>query len=183
MAKEQPKVHDIDGKQYVEVERQAKAGDLIYYPEDDRVATVVGENVEDIKDSSETYLSTANIFKHYVLKELVTATEGNPREILDLIGNLATRLTKLERSVRSLQTAYTVRENNVIAHLQERIERNERDMEELGERLLEKETPKESVVHFDRMFEGATFNLKAESDITAIAKELYSLQLKARGRR
>jgi len=121
----QPKVHEIDGKQYVEVERKAEVGEKIiislgsgwYKNNVGNVYEVIsGKSLGfsglseavyvDHEDNNETRISCVVHSEYRVLEpveqpeeELVTATEGNPKEMLDLVGNLARRVTELEQIV------------------------------------------------------------------------------------
>jgi len=110
------KIHEIDGKQYVEVARKAEVGELItpYFTDGYSQYFTEGEAYEvecEDRNGEITVFDDQNIehilsLSYYrVLEpvesedELVTATEDNPKEMLDLVGNLARRVTELEKLV------------------------------------------------------------------------------------
>ncbi|NRG30722.1 hypothetical protein [Niallia circulans] len=120
MAKEQPKVRIIDGKQYVEVERKAEVGENVVITKlvnGGEASFTIGNiykviyNEEDFLDVKDDDGDLAGILhdEYRVLEpieteeELVTASADNPDQIIELLGNLARRVTKMETELASVK--------------------------------------------------------------------------------
>ncbi|AYV74305.1 hypothetical protein M1D49_08025 [Bacillus sp. PK3-056] len=123
--KEQPKVHTIDGKQYVEVEREAKVGEkvIIINAEDtggkyENGNIIIVESANYIGIENRSYASEINPegfidhCEYRVLEpidsedDLVTASADNPDQIIELLGNLARRVTELEQRVNQYNALF-----------------------------------------------------------------------------
>lgn len=123
--KEQPKVRIIDGKQYVEVERRAKVGDnvvIIKLVNGGEASFTIGNIYKVISNEYDSFLDVidddgdlAGILhdEYRVLEpinieeeELVTATADNPDQIIELLGNLARRVTELEQRVSQYKALF-----------------------------------------------------------------------------
>lgn len=124
MAKEQPKVHTIDGKQYVEVERMAKLGDTVIIEDNSEHAGMIGA-VEYFEYRHGISVNVGDILTYYPFvfegeyrvlepidseEELVTASADNPDQIIELLGNLARRVTKLEQHVSQSGEKFTAKQ-------------------------------------------------------------------------
>jgi hypothetical protein len=68
----------IDGVRYREERRKARVGDLIYYPEDQRLATVIADDGGPSR-GDRTYYSTAMKHPHVVLTPIDAATHPAPQ--------------------------------------------------------------------------------------------------------
>ncbi|MEK4910585.1 hypothetical protein [Niallia sp. FSL M8-0099] len=123
MAKEQPKVHTIDGKQYVEVERNVRVDDLIlivaavetYDMYNNGDILIVGGIADNgvYSESAEYHAPGSGNRDGFIAdsefvviepidseeEEFVTASADNPDQIIELLGNLARRVTELEQRV------------------------------------------------------------------------------------
>ncbi|MDR4318698.1 Uncharacterised protein [Niallia circulans] len=112
------KVHTIDGKQYVEVEREAKVGENVIITNLENAGEAsftIGNIYKVINNDYDSFLDVidddgdlAGILhdEYRVLEpiepeeeEFVTASADNPDQIIELLGNLARRVTKLEQRV------------------------------------------------------------------------------------
>jgi hypothetical protein len=112
------KLHTIDGKQYVEVERKAEVGDKVIIVAawdtcgkyaNGSVITVGNTDRQGIESEEVSAEGNPEGFiehsEYRVLEpidseeELVTASADNPDQIIELLGNLARRVTELEQRV------------------------------------------------------------------------------------
>lgn len=114
------KVHTIDGKQYVEVEREAKVGENVIITNLENAGEAsftIGNIYKVINNDYDSFLDVidddgdlAGILhdEYRVLEpinteeeeeEFVTASADNPDQIIELLGNLARRVTELEQRV------------------------------------------------------------------------------------
>lgn len=105
----------IDSTRYRLVDRKAKVGEKVMNRYTGKVSDVINihvtavgiEPIEDDEGKIYGFLHGA----YYVLEpvepaenELVTAEEGNEKSILDLLANLARRMTELERKFENLES-------------------------------------------------------------------------------
>lgn len=128
MTNEQPKVHLIDGKRYGEVERRAKVGDNIVITKlvnGGEASFTIGNIYKVISNEYDSFLDVidddgdlAGILhdEYHVLEpidseeELVTASADNPDQIIELLGNLARRVTELEQRVSQSGEKFTAKQ-------------------------------------------------------------------------
>lgn len=120
------KVHTIDGKQYVEVGRKAEVGEkviiiddktipdhngkigVVMFTYDDGVSVDVNESID--------YYPFVFEGEYRVLEpidsedDLVTASADNPDQIIELLGNLARRVTELEQRVSQSGEKFTAKQ-------------------------------------------------------------------------
>lgn len=137
----------IDGRRYRLVDRKAEVGEKVIVVKNDSSGFnvgFIGEVSEEIADDPAVIINGA--YGHYhgdyrVLEAIVTATEGDQKSIIDLLANLAERLTKLERKVDRLGDA---NEQAITA-----VARNVETWAEEIERLKHAQTESAAVITMD----------------------------------
>lgn len=145
------KTHVIDGVTYVEVDRKAEVGEKVYiskvpsdYETFEKVFTV--SKYDD--DGDLLFEETSNYFTRHgdyvVLEPLETVDESEASpQVIDMLANLARRLTTAERRVTSLETQLRATQRN-LETFAEQTESNSEDIRTLYERTNEFTTTSKS---------------------------------------